>query len=285
MVQGDRLWRGIRGLCGIAALSFAIVGSLFFLVPDQVLATLEAAGSAFGDFASLPPGGARFWGALTAAYMAVVTALAALVWADPLRFAELLPALAVGKATSSLTTLWLYRTDRPAFAYLANFVVDGSIAVLALASFGALLWLRFCADQDLFPSAPDPFASPRARTAWHTFVSTMLPSHPDPDRLVLEFRDFLEGEHPAAPRLATWLVLGLDLAPRLVPGHLRSFTSMDPAARAGWLRACYQSPWLVVRQPVADLRFLFLTMAYGTQDLAREVGYPGPEPTGPREAS
>ena len=60
----------------VLALSFAAVGTLFWLAPDATLASLDATGALFGEFAPTPATGARLWLSLSVAYMLLVTLLA-----------------------------------------------------------------------------------------------------------------------------------------------------------------------------------------------------------------
>ena len=123
---------------GLAA-SFAVVGLLFLFAPDGVLAFGEAAGARWGAFASAPPTGAKLWLSLGVSYMVLVTALAYLASLDPHGNRGLMLLLALGKASSSLTSLAFFLTDSPVFIYLLNFAVDGGIVLLVA---GLLLILR-----------------------------------------------------------------------------------------------------------------------------------------------
>jgi hypothetical protein len=118
----------LRGL----AVSFAVVGSLFVLAPDGTIRVLNAVGGALGSFTPAPESALRFWLSLGAAYMVLVTLLAWVAQRDLRRHRDLLWILAAGKAVSSLTCLVYYLFSMDAFVYLANFVVDGSIALTAI---------------------------------------------------------------------------------------------------------------------------------------------------------
>jgi hypothetical protein len=278
--------RGVRLLAGIAWVSFLVVGTAFFFAPDGVMETIHGWGQALGDFPALPPVGARFWVALSAAYMAVVTALAFAVWVSPRDNAGLLVFLAVGKATSSLTTGYLFCVDRPAFAYLLNFLVDGSIAVVCLAAFASLAWSAFAQGRDLLPAAVPPFSRSAVRARVRAYLETLFPADPrfgpdgDPEAVVDAFGDFLAGSHPAAQRILAWVLLAADLTPLLVSGHLRTFAGLSPAARAEHLERMATSPVYPFRQLVYHLRFLGYSVIYTQGSVAAAVGYPGPEPIG-----
>jgi hypothetical protein len=111
--------------------SFVAVGLLFLTTPDGVLHRLQQLGNELGSFSSPPHSQEKLWLGLAVAYMTVITGIAIVVANDVARYRPLLLVLAAGKAVSSLTCLYYY-VDHEVFAYLANFVVDGSLVGLAL---------------------------------------------------------------------------------------------------------------------------------------------------------
>ncbi len=134
-------WRGERAITLIfqlLAATFALVGSIFLLFPNGTVRTINAAGSVFRIFPPAPESELRFWLSLAVSYMALVTVLAWLIQRDPRRYRHLMPVLAVGKFTSSFTCLLFFVFSSPAFLYLLNFLVDGSIVLVAL---GCYAWL------------------------------------------------------------------------------------------------------------------------------------------------
>ena len=116
------------------AVVFLLVGGCFFLAPDGTVRFMNSVGLVFG-YPEAPPIAHQFYLGLGSAYMAVVTVLALLAVYRPSSRGDLLIALAVGKAVSSLTCLWFYLSEAHYFIYLANFVVDGSLVLI-------VLWLR-----------------------------------------------------------------------------------------------------------------------------------------------
>jgi hypothetical protein len=116
----------------ILALSFAVVGILFIAVPDGVLDAVSDLGDAIGDFPRAPHGTEQLWLALGFSYMVVITGICLLAQSDVVRYRPLLLLLAVGKAASSLTSLAFFVFDEDVFAYLLNFLVDGSLVLVAL---------------------------------------------------------------------------------------------------------------------------------------------------------
>ena len=121
----------------LLAATFALVGLLFIVTPDGVLATLDDFGEALplGTFSTAPETLQQLWLALVFSYMVVITGICLVVQADVVRYRPLLLVLAAGKAASSLAALGAYLFDDDVFAYLLNFVVDGFLVGVAL-----LLW-------------------------------------------------------------------------------------------------------------------------------------------------
>ena len=134
----DRVTAALRLVFAGLAAAFAATGLLFLLFPDGTVRALNAAGSPLG-LPPAPPSALRFWLSLGLAYMVLVTLLAAQVARDPRGRAHLMPLLAAGKATSSLTCAGYFVLSMPAFVYLANALVDGSLALVALGAW-AVVW-------------------------------------------------------------------------------------------------------------------------------------------------
>jgi len=106
---------------------FALGAIDFLIFPTLTLNVLNSAGSLFG-MPAIPARLTEFWAVLAVAYMVLV---AAFCWeatrergldAQPVRF------LVLGKTTSSLVSLLYFVVVVHAFAFLANFLVDGFIA-------------------------------------------------------------------------------------------------------------------------------------------------------------
>jgi hypothetical protein len=116
----------------LLALSFAVVGILFIAVPNGVLDTISDLGDEIGGFSRAPHGTEQLWLALGFSYMVVIAGLCLLAQTDVVRYRPLLLLLAAGKTASSLTSLGFYLFDEDAFAYLLNFLVDGSLVLVAL---------------------------------------------------------------------------------------------------------------------------------------------------------
>ena len=95
-------------------------------------------GDWLGSFPAGPPTEEKFWLALGFAYMTVITGLAVVISLEPRRYRPMLLVLAAGKTASSLAAGAFFVFDREVFIYLANFVVDASLAGIALACFALL---------------------------------------------------------------------------------------------------------------------------------------------------
>jgi hypothetical protein len=116
----------------LLALSFAVVGILFIAVPNGVLDTVSDLGDELGGFSRAPHGSEQLWLALGFSYMVVITGICLLAQADVVRYRSLLLVLALGKAASSLSSLAFYIFEEDVFAYLLNYLVDGSLVLVAL---------------------------------------------------------------------------------------------------------------------------------------------------------
>lgn len=114
------------------AVTFAVVGILFIATPDGVLHRIDQLGDAIGDFSNAPRSQEKLWLGLAFAYMTVITGLALVISTDVVRYRPFLLVLAAGKAASSLTTGAFYFFHDDVFIYLLNFIVDGSLVLIAL---------------------------------------------------------------------------------------------------------------------------------------------------------
>lgn len=120
--------RAIR-LTGYAlAATFAVVALLFLVLPAEVQRALNWVGSGL-DLPPAPVVGLSFYTLLAVAYMYVVTVLAVLVARQP-RTAAYAFVLVHAKAASSVLSLALFILQDVYFVYLANFLVDGAVALL-----------------------------------------------------------------------------------------------------------------------------------------------------------
>lgn len=133
-MMGERAERVVVAGLRLLAASFALVGLLFIVAPDGVLGALDDVGDwlPLGEFTPAPETAEQLWLALGFAYMTVIAGICLVVQADVVRYRPLLLVLAAGKAASSLAALGFYLFDSDVFAYLLNFLVDGSLVVIVL---------------------------------------------------------------------------------------------------------------------------------------------------------
>src|ERR671919_3247125 len=130
-MTGEKAERFVVLNLRLMAAGFALVGFFFIAWPDGTLGRLTEFGDNFGDFAAAPETDERLWLSLGFAYMVVITGLALIAQADPVRYRPMLLALAAGKAASSITSLVFFFQD-DVFAYLLNGIVDGSLVFASL---------------------------------------------------------------------------------------------------------------------------------------------------------
>jgi hypothetical protein len=131
-MRGERAESFVVLALRVLALSFAVVGILFIAVPNGVLDTISDLGDEIGGFSRAPHGTEQLWLALGFSYMVVIAGICLLAQTDVVRYRPLLLLLAAGKTASSLTSLGFYLFDEDVFAYLLNFLVDGSLVIVAL---------------------------------------------------------------------------------------------------------------------------------------------------------
>ena len=131
-MRGERAESFVVLSLRLLALSFAVVGVLFIALPDGVLDAISGLGDEIGGFSRAPHGTEQLWLALGFSYMVVITGICLIAQSDVVRYRPLLLVLAAGKAASSLASLGFYLFDEDVFAYLLNFLVDGSLVLVAL---------------------------------------------------------------------------------------------------------------------------------------------------------
>jgi hypothetical protein len=116
-----------RTVAVVLAVSFVIVGLIFLLVPDGVLSFFNRLSKPLG-MAPAPLTGYPFYLVLASGYMVLVALLAWLMFRHP-RNRTFSSLLVQGKLATSLISLVFFLVQRPLLIYLANFVVDGLIAL------------------------------------------------------------------------------------------------------------------------------------------------------------
>lgn len=131
-MRGEKAERFAVLALRILALTFLVVGILFITVPNGVLDVISDLGDDLGGFTRAPHGSEDLWLALAFSYMVVIAGICLIAQSDVVRYRPLLLLLAAGKTASSLSTLAFYVFDEHVFAYLLNFLVDGSLVIVAL---------------------------------------------------------------------------------------------------------------------------------------------------------
>jgi nitric oxide reductase large subunit len=131
-MQGPRAEKFVVFNLRLLAVTFAVVGLLFLLVPSGVLDVISDVGEWFGNDHRALHTRQYLWLALAFAYMVVITGICLVVQADVVRYRPLLLVLAAGKTASSLGSLAFFLIQEEVFIYLLNFLVDGFLALLAL---------------------------------------------------------------------------------------------------------------------------------------------------------
>jgi hypothetical protein len=131
-MQGPAAERFVVTSLRLLAVSFAVVGLLFIVVPNGTLDVISDFGELLGNHTRAPHGDEQLWLSLGFAYMVVITGICLVVQADVVRYRALLLVLAAGKTASSLATLGFFVFDEGVFAYLLNFLLDGSLVLISL---------------------------------------------------------------------------------------------------------------------------------------------------------
>ncbi len=115
------------------ALIFALVGLIFLFMTNGVLIFFNTISQHLGMLPA-PAAGINFYLVLAVAYMYLVTLLAYLMYRHP-ENKQYLVLLINAKAASSILSIFLFIFHQPYLIYIANAVVDGSIAVFLLLFF------------------------------------------------------------------------------------------------------------------------------------------------------
>lgn len=256
--------RALRWLFAGLAVAFAGTGLLFFCFPDATIATLNAVGRPVG-FPPAPASALRFWLSLAVAYMVLVTLLAAEIARAPRARAHLMPILAAGKAASSLTCLGYFVGSSPAFVYLLNALVDGSLALVVLGAW-AVVW------------ATDDAAAARDRELLATALDALVPrggafptGAADIDLDVTLARYFAT-LHPLGPAGLRLLLRALEYGTPVFERTSR-FSRLDAAGRERALAAWERSRLPPRRQLVASLKLLALMHFYERPETWSGIGY------------
>ncbi len=260
----DRVARALRLLFTALAVAFGVTGLLFLVFPDGTISFLNAVGRPLG-FPPAPPSELRFWLSLAVAYMVLVTLLAGAIARDPTARAHLMPILAAGKATSSLTCLVYFTGSSHALVYLANALVDGSLAAIVMGAYGVVLLTE------------DP-GSTRDGTLLRAVLEALLPrggafplgaADTDVDAALARYFASL---HPLGPAGLRALLLAIEYGTAVFE-RTRPFSRLEPAARERALAAWETSRLAPRRQLVASLKLLACMHFYERPDVWAAIGY------------
>ena len=122
--------RTYRVVSFILAAAFGVVGLAFLFLSSDVLALFNELAAAAG-FERTETEAHQFYVILSAAYMYVVTLLAALMYLQPGNVTY--PRLLINaKAASSILSFLVFFLAAPVFICLVNGIIDGLIAVLVI---------------------------------------------------------------------------------------------------------------------------------------------------------
>jgi hypothetical protein len=260
----DPLERGLSILFTGLAIAFGSTGLLFFLFPDGTVRVLNAVGGVFG-FPPAPPSPLRFWLSLAVAYMVLVTLLAAAIARDPRGRADMMPILAAGKATSSLTCLGYFVGSSPAFIYLLNALVDGSLALIVLAAWG-IVW------------ATGETGTARDATLLRQVLEALVPrggafptgaADTELDADMVRYFARLHRYGPAGLRV---LLRAIEYG-AVVFERSRPFSALDTAARERALAAWEESRLGARRQLIATLKLLAFLHFYERRETWDGIGF------------
>lgn len=123
--------RRLRLLLRVWAVVFVLGAIDFFVFPYLTVRTLNAAGKALGMHQVVAlNAGQDFWLTLAVPYMILVAAFSWVAQRGEKIAAQPVQFLILAKTASSLTSLALFALGGFSYAFLANFVVDGAIAVI-----------------------------------------------------------------------------------------------------------------------------------------------------------
>lgn len=261
----------------VLAASFAVAGLVFLIAPDGTIAFLDAAGALFGRFDPTPATGARLWLALSVAYMLLVTLLAWLAQRDLAQARPYLALLFAGKASSSAFALVAYGSVSPSFAYLANFVVDGAIAL-------TVAWLFVIAPRlaaRRAASSPTGALSPREAAVLRASLEALAPPGEalTPETAGPSVAAAVEGYTRTADGLGALraLLIALEISPFVLPPvWLRRFSRLSLEDRVRVVEAWEGSRFWPRRQAIAALKLAALPHVFGRPEVLRALRYPDP---------
>lgn len=258
----------------LLAWTFAVVGLIFLFAPNGTVRFINSAGAVFRVFPPAPESELRFWLSLSFGYMVMVTILAARIAADPRRQRSLMPILAAGKLASSLTCVLFFVLSRPAFLYLLNALVDGSIVLVVG---GCWLWLGAVEQAARQRTTPGGRVAEMLGRVTETFVPAaggFEPGAPAP-RLDTVVWQYFGSLHPFGTVGLTLMLYIIEYAPYILGPRRRRFSRLDAADRAVALEGWATSRLALRRQLLNGLKLAVTLHAYDAPDACAAIGYNG----------
>lgn len=258
----------------LLAWTFAVVGLIFLIVPNGTVRFINAVGDVLRVFPPAPESELRFWLSLGFAYMVLVTVLAWRISTDVRAHRGLMPILAAGKFASSFTCLLFFLFDRPAFLYLLNCLVDGSIVLIVLGCYGWVL---------ATDAAAQPRAEPtgRAKQLLALLTQTMVPAggafpadaaSQQLDRAVWRYFAQL---HPLGTVALTAILYVIELGPYLFGPRRRRFSQMNATEREAYLAGWETSQLPPRRQLLNGVKLAVMLHFYDSPEACAAVGNDG----------
>lgn len=266
--------QGLRLIFRLLAWSFAGVGAIFFCFPNGTVRFINATGALFGIFTPAPQSDLRFWLSLGVSYMLLVTLLAYWIQKAPYSQRHLMPLLAAGKACSSLTCLFFFLVSAPAFLYLLNFLVDGSIALLVL---GCYAWTGVFAQ----PAEGRDRLVARSRPILDAVVDTLFPAGGAfqiagrDTRLGSDLWEYSRQIHTHGPVGLALLLRAIEYGPYLFGPTRARFTRLSAEDRSVYLSGFESSRLAARRQLIAGIKLIAMLHFYGYPQVQGEIGYDG----------
>ena len=266
--------RMVRLIFRLLAVTFGVVGAIFLLFPNGTVRAINATGSIFRVFPPAPESDLRFWLSLGVSYMALVTVLAVLIQKDPTRYRHLMPVLAVGKFSSSFTSLLFFVFTSPTFLYLSNFLVDGSITLLVL---GCYAWTGVVSQS----SANEARWVERSAPVLDALIETLFPSGGafeaggQATPLARDLSQYFQELHTHGLLGLGLLLRTLEYGPYVFGPRRTRFSRLSAEERERYLGDFERSRLTVRRQLITSLKLIGTLHFYNYPEVQEAVGYDG----------
>jgi len=252
--------------------TFAVVGMIFLLAPNGTVRFINSVGAVLRVFPPAPESELRFWLSLGFGYMVMVTILAARIAANPRRQRSLMPILAAGKLASSLTCVLFFVFSRPAFLYLLNALVDGSIVLVVC---GCYLWLGAAEQVSRRRTAPSGPVAELLAQVTETFMPAggAFEAGARTLRLDESVWHYFGQLHPLGTVGLTLLLYLIEYTPFVLGPRRRRFSRLSAADRAVALAGWETSRLALRRQLFNGLKLAVTLHAYDGPEACNAIGY------------